>query len=185
MGKPSLLDFGFFQKPSTGGAVTRIDRAGMRHKVEFTFPPTPADTARVFISRIERAKSEGLRIPFLLAGVDQGSPGTPAVNGSGAAGTSLPVKSLTSGYVAREGYWLSVVDSAGVYYLHQVTAEATASGGGTATLSIWPPLRAPLADGNSVILDEPLVEGIVTGDFSWPQPVDGLIEFGFTLEEAA
>lgn len=185
MGEPQLIDFGFFQRPSTGGAVTRIDRAGMRHRVEFTFPPTPADTARIYLSRIERAKSEGIRMPFLLMGVDQSGGGTPVVSGTSAAGTSLPVTGMTPAFVVKEGWWLSVVDADDVSYLHHVTADTTVAGGGTATLPIWPPLRGPLPNAAVIQLTAPIIEGNVVGDFKWPQPVDGLIEFGFSVEEAA
>lgn len=182
---PELIDFGLFQRPATGAKVTRIDRAGSRYRLEVGFPPMQADTARVFISRLLKAKSEGLRLTWPLLGVSQGTPGSPVVNGSGAAGTSLPLRGLTPGYTVKEGYWLTVVDGSGNRYLHNVGANVTANGSGVATVTVTPMLRAALADGATVLLAEPTVDGLVTEVFRWPLPTSRLIEIAFSMEEAA
>ena len=182
--RPQLIDFGIFQRPSTGAAVSRFDRPGNRFAAEFEFPPMPAATAEVFVARLLRAKSEGLRIavPLLRS---QGAPGAAAVvNGSGAGGTSLPVRSIAAGWQAKEGYWLTVQDSAGMRYLHKIAADATPTAG-AATLTITPPLRAPLVDGNPVLLSAPTIEGIVTSVAEWPIEVSGIVRISFSLEEAA
>jgi hypothetical protein len=182
---PRLVDFGIVQRPATGGALTYIDRPGMRMAVQFEYPPMRTETARPFISRLLRAKSEGLRIPLPLAGVLQGSPGTPLVNGGTSAGTSLLVKGLTPGYQFLEGYWLNVVDAGGIYYLHNVAADVAANGSGLATVSVWPPLRADLVDGNTVVIGAPSIEGLVPDPPSWPVPHDLIVQLSFTVEEAA
>lgn len=182
---PRLVDFGIVQRPATGAAVTYIDRPGMRMAVEFEYPPMKTDTARPFISRLLRAKSEGLRIPLPLAGVTQGSPGSPLVNGATSAGTSLLIKGLTPGYQILEGYWLNVVDAGGIYYLHNVAANVTADGSGLATASVWPPLRADLVDNNTVVLAAPSIQGIVPDPPSWPVPHNLIVQFSFSVEESA
>lgn len=182
---PTMLDYGMILRPATGAAPTRINRSGSRFQVHVTYPPMKADTARPFVSRIQQAKINGLRMTYPLLGVSQGSPGTPLVNGSGAAGTSLPIKGLTVGYVIKEGYWLTVVDAAGVHYLHNVTANVTADGSGHATAVVVPALRGVFADGDTVNIAAPDVEGIVTSDAAWSLDTDKLISISFTLEEAA
>lgn len=182
---PTMLDYGMVLRPSTGAAPTRINRTGSRYQIHVGYPPMKADIARAFVSRLQQAKVNGLRITYPLLGVSQGIPGTPLVNGSGAAGTSLPIKGLTVGYVLKEGYWLTVVDSAGVHYLHNVTADVTADGSGLATAVVVPALRAVLVDGNTIIIAAPDVEGIVTSDAAWGLNTDKMISVSFTLEEAA
>lgn len=181
---PTLLDFGFLQRPSTGAAALRVDRPGSRWRLQFSYPVMQADVARPYISRLTAAKTEGLRIAFPLQGVSQGSPGSPVVDGSGAAGTSLPVRGLTPGYVAKEGYWLTIIDGDGVYYLHNVRATVAADSSGEATLSIYPMLRAPVADGDVILLAKPMVEGVIEGDVSWNMELANLISgLTFVLEE--
>jgi hypothetical protein len=143
-------------------------------------------TARLFQARLARAKAEGLRMPWPLLGVPQGAPGAPVVNGSGAAGTGLPLRGLSRGYRVLEGYWLNVTDAGGQIYLHQASARADAAGDGTATLGVWPPLRSVLADGSAVQLAKPEIMGLVTSDVGWELPVNRLISgLTFTVEESA
>lgn len=181
---PSLVDFGFMQTPSTGAAASRINRPGSRWKVDFTLPPVTADRARVLISRLAEGKSQGLRVPFPLQ-VSQGAPGVPTVDGSGAAGTSLPVKGLNAHYTIKEGYWLTLIDGDGVHYLHTNRSAVAADASGEATLTIWPPLRAPMADDDLVLLAKPLVEGLISSEVSWTMTPDRLVALAFTIEEAA
>jgi hypothetical protein len=180
----SLIDFGFQLKPATGAAVTRIDRPGSRYAVEVTFPVMKSDVARVFVSRLQKAVSEGLRIDYPLLGVSQGNPGAPVVDGANPTGTTLPVRGLTPGYQVKEGYWLTLIDADGVLYLHNVTANVRADGDGEATLSIYPMIRAPLADGSTILLGKPQVEGLIE-DIKWTLMLGDFVQLGFVLEEAA
>ncbi len=181
---PALIDFGFILRPSTGAGALRVNRPGSRWLVKFSYPPMRPDVARVFISRLIEAKSAGLRIKYPLQ-VSQGNPGAALVDGGGAAGTSLPVKGLTPHYLAKEGYWLSVTDAAGVKYLHNVRATASADAAGKVTLTIRPPLRAPLVNGDAIELAAPMIEGLVTSDIAWPIVPDQVIDLSFSVEEAA
>jgi hypothetical protein len=182
---PRLIDYGFTMRSPTGGSSLRLDRAGSRFAVEVSYPPMKADKARVFVSRLLEAKSQGLRIEFPLLGVSQGNPGTPVVDGAGQAGKTLSVRGLTPGYVVKEGYWLSIVDADGQHYLHNATAVVTADAGGLASLSITPALRVPFADGAVIHLAKPMIEGLVDGnEWSWQLPVNRLIALAVTIEEA-
>jgi hypothetical protein len=182
-GQPREVDPGFVQR-SVGGALQRVDRAGLKFACEFTLPPMRAETARTFIPRLLRAKSEGIRLPWPLMGVSQGSPGNPEVASGGATGgTTLAVQSATSGYQVKEGYWLNVIDNDGVHCLHTVTADVTLSMG-AGHISVWPPLRADLVAGNLVVLDAPKFEGLVTSEITWPAPYTKIVRLSFEVEEA-
>lgn len=182
---PRLIDFGIVLRPATGAAITRIERPGSRFSAEFSFPPMMPEVARVFVSRLLQAKAEGLRMPFPLLGVSQGLPGSPVVDGAGQSGTTLLVRGFTANYLVREGYWLSIEDADGQHYLHNAVAAVAADATGDASLTIWPPLRVPFADGDAVHLAKPMIEGLVTSEASWPLPVSKRVEVSFTLEEAA
>lgn len=174
------IDYGMFQR---GASTLRVDRAGGRYSLRVSFPPMVADTARKFIARLQRAKSEGLRLDIPLLGVSQGLPGAPVVDGAGQAGKTLNVRGLTPGYVAKEGFWLTIIETDGTPYLHMVAVTGV-SAGGTLAMEIEPALRAPFADGAAIELANPFVEGFIEGDgWSWSVPVERLIALSFPLEE--
>ena len=180
-----MISFDLHARPSTGAAVQTIYRPGSRWAFEFSFPLMKADVARAFTSRLVRAQREGLRMAVPLLGVSQGSPGTPVVDGNYPSGTVLPLKGLTPGYVFGEGYWLTLIDAAGDYYLHQVVGTATVNGAGKATLSVETPIRAPILNDATALVATPMVQGFIES-IAWGMRVDRLVEgIGFTLEEAA
>lgn len=180
------LDYGMFLRSPTGGATLRVDRAGSRFKVAVSYPPMKPDVARQFTARVQRAKREGLRIEFPLLGATQGSPGSPVVDGGDQGGTSLNLRGLTVGYVIEEGYWFTLVADGDLRFLHQVVTGDTVGGDGKATISIEPPLRYPMADGDTVILDAPTVDGFLIDAIGWSYSVDRLVRFGgvIVIEEA-
>lgn len=165
---PALMDFGAMQEPSSGAQAERIDRPGNRYRCNFALPPhRMADQGRVIVSRLIRAKSEGLRVPFQLAGVNQGSPGSPVVDGSGQAGMFIAVRNMTPNHVAKEGYWLSIVEESEgqqQHYLHNLAAVVRADANGMAILPLSEMLRAPFADGAAIHLAKPMIEGALGGD---------------------
>lgn len=179
----SLIDFGVNLRAALGGATVRVNRPGARFRLAVSFPLMTPDVARVFVSRLLRAKFVGLRLPFPLLTETQGSPGNPVVNGSGQAGTSIALRAISPGHVFREGSWLSIVGD-GQHYLHNVTNAVTTDNAGQATVSIVPPLRYPFPDGAAVHVAQPMVDGFVDGDTAdWSIRVDRLVQLGFTLEE--
>ncbi|MFI8667157.1 hypothetical protein ACIGGE_12035 [Qipengyuania sp. NPDC077410] len=170
-------------KPVLGGAMQRVDRPGSRFRIAVSFPPMVAETARIFVSRLLRAKSEGLQIPFPLP-VPQGSPGTPIVDGAIPSGTTLPVRGGQANYRWREGYWLSIEDGSGQHYLHNIAAVGALDANGDGDIPIWPMLRAPFNDGAKVHLARPMIQGLPLGDeTSWVMPVSRLFALAVTIEE--
>lgn len=183
---PRLMDFGGVLRPPLGGEILRVNRLGNRFAASVSLPPIPnADLGRVVVSRLIRAKVEGLRIELPLCGVDQGTPGAPLVNGAGQVGYSLNVDGLTPGYAFGEGYWFSI-EAAGQHYLHNVAAAGMADGTGAATIEFAPALRV-IPENNAVIhLAQPMMEGLVVGDeFAWSYSLAHHVGIEFEIEEAA
>jgi hypothetical protein len=181
---PSLIDYGGILRSAIGGASQSIDRLGSRFKVDLTFPPLADDDGRVFVSRLIRAKREGLRIDYPLLSIDQGLPGLPVVDGAGQVGTSIAVRNLTANYSGKEGFWLSIV-RAGQHYLHNASANFNADATGDAVINIFPAMRVPFLDGDAVHIAKPMIEGIVTGDeIGWQISLAHHIEFSVSIEEA-
>lgn len=184
-GTASLIDFGFFQRGALGAETTRINRKGNRYKIQLTYGPFYAAKGSEFVSDLIAAKTEGLRVPYPLQ-QDQGSAGSPVVDGAGQAGTTLAIRGCTPGYVCRKGYWLSIVDANGRHYLHNVKTGGMADSTGDLSITIRPELRHAFADGATVNLTAPMVEGFVDGDeWAWNLSVSLTIPITFTLEEAA
>ena len=186
----ALMDFGSYQEPSSGAEGQRIDRPGNRYRVSCMISPTViAQAGRIIVSRLIRAKSEGLRVPFQLAGVHQGNPGAPVVDGAGQAGMFLSVRGLTPHYAAKEGFWLSIADeSAGEaqHYLHNVAGGAIADANGVAVLPLSEMLRAPFADGAKVHLAKPMIEGTLVGDeMAWEVSLAHHALLSFEIRESA
>ncbi|MBH9537531.1 hypothetical protein [Novosphingopyxis sp. YJ-S2-01] len=182
---PALLDYGMTLSSPLGTADLRVDRPGSRFRIALQFPPMVPERSRIIVSRLLRAKAEGLRVPYPLF-VSQGLPNAPVVDGAGQAGTTLAVRGLTPNYSFREGWWLSIESATGQHFLHNVAAGGIASSGGSAQLSIWPPLRRPFADGDKVHLGKPMIEGLPEGDeTSWQIPVNGLVAVAVTIREQA
>lgn len=185
---PALLDFGGVQKGATGGAALRIDRNGNRYKVAMTMPVSMGLTGQQIVSRLTQGKTKGLKVEYPLQGVDQGAPGSPVVDGAGQAGAAINLRGMTPGYVAQEGYWLTIHDASGQGYLHQVAAQSPAVGGdGKVRLDIIPALRIDFADGATVEMVAPTIEGLAEGsEMAWSLALGGLVDnLSFTIEEAA
>ena len=188
---PALIDFGGVQRPNSGAGILRIDRPGNRYRASFMLPTKRiAEQGRVIISRLIRAKSEGLRVPYPLGGVNQGLPGSPVVHGAGQTGMAITVRGLTPRYNAKEGFWLSIAEplSGGSvqHYLHNVAGGVIADASGAASIPLSEMLRAPFPDGAAIHLRKPMIEGLVAGDErSWNISVSLMTDIDFEIEEAA
>lgn len=182
----ALVDFGGTIRPVLGGAAQRVNRLGSRYRAIVSLPPLEFETGRTVVSRLIRAKSEGLRLALPGTRGQQGAPGTAVqVDGAVAGGTSLPLKGINPGYSAREGTWLSIVVS-GQHYLYATAAQATADGTGDATVTIAPMLRTALAGNELVHVAAPVIEGFVDGDeLAWELSLANHFGLSFTVEEAA
>tara|TARA_R110000868_G_scaffold100109_1_gene275270 strand:+ start:18762 stop:19355 length:594 start_codon:yes stop_codon:yes gene_type:complete len=181
---PSLVEFGGIIRPATGAEVLNLRRNGNRFRVDMTLAPQTAEARRVAIARLLAAKTEGLRIAYPLQRVNQSGAGTLVVNGGGQGGNAIALRGGTPGFQIREGWWLSIQRSDGRHYLHNVRGDTTIAGGGTVLLPISPNLRYPFADGATINLVMPMIEGLVDGIISWNLQVGGIIDgIGFSIEE--
>lgn len=184
---PALVDFGGVQKGATGGAALRVNRNGNRFRVAMTIPVSMGLPAQRIVSRLVQGMAAGLKVEYPLQGVDQGYPGAPVVDGAGQSGALINLRGLTPHYVAEEGFWLAIHDATGQGYLHQVGAQSFADADGKIALQVQPNLRYPFADGASVELARPTIEGLVEGnEMGWSLALGGLVDnLSFTIEEAA
>lgn len=183
---PALVDRGGVLR---GASALRVNRLGSHYRIAMTLPPLDDDAgARIVVSRLIRAKREGLRVPYPLLSVDQSACGSAVVvDGAGQVGGVLRVRGLPAGAVVREGYWLSVESSSGQHYLHNHGGDVVADGSGRAALLVGDTmLRRAFADGVKVHLVAPMIEGLIDGnEQSWGLSVDHNTAIEFTIEEAA
>jgi len=94
------------------------------------------------------------------------------------------VSGLIPGDVIREGKFFSLV-IAGQRYLHQVTADVTATAG-TVNLPIFPMLRRQPPVGAVLELEAPKIEGFVQGnEQAWNTSRSKYLPFRFTIKERA
>jgi len=115
----------------------------------------------------------------------QGNPGATLVDGDvDAAGETLLIKGATPGYNCKEGYWLSIEDSDGNHYLHNVETGGFANGAGELEITVSPPLRHDFSDGDTVHLGKPMMQGLIAGNqVQWSQSVDRMLPLSFELIE--
>lgn len=177
------IDYGFEQVPPFGGEARRIDRPGNRFQCSFKIARLTGEEARIAIARLIRARREGLRVRLPLLH-PQGDPGPAVVDGADSEGTTLKLRSLLPGVLIKEGYWLSLIDSAGVRYLHNNNNPVSADVTGRAVLTVEPPLRVFPVDGNAVKIAAPEFEGRVTEVIGFEGEPGRLATLdGFTIEE--
>ena len=180
--EPMLLWAGVVQR---GASSLLVERAGSRWRFAFSYPPMQPDKSRTFTGRLARAKRQGVKVTLPLI-VPQGSPGAVVVDGADQTGTTLNVRGMNPGYPAKEGFWLNVVDADGQAYLHQLTETVRAGADGRAALTVEPPLRDFFANGATVELAAPWIEGFVDGEeWGWSVPVNRLVAVAFAVEEYA
>lgn len=158
------LDFSHDVTPPMGGPAQRFGRLGARWSVTFSsLPALGLSDAQSLIATRTTARANGSTVifawpqPAFTAAI-----GVPAVNGAGQLGTSLIVNGLTPGAVLTPGLFFSMLVGTRSY-LSCLTAAATADGGGNATLSIAPMLRASPADATTLNFVAPQIEGFIAG----------------------
>lgn len=181
--QPVMMDFGSFQEPSQGGPLLRINRPGNRFAINVTLPPMDAEQGDIIISRLLRAKTEGLRMVWPLGGKSQSPGGKMTVSGNGQGGTTLNVTGGVPGQPVREGYWASL-EHDGQHYLYNIADNVRVKNDGSAALTLTPPLRT-FANEGDVLNFNPVIEGAVEGDeIGWQISVDLFRSIAFTIKEA-
>lgn len=127
----------------------------------------------------------------LVWAIDQGAlvaanEGTPRVAGTGQLGMTLNVDGLTAGYVIPKDAIITHVSASGRRYCYPIASAVTASGTGTAALSLRIPLRVSPADNDVVKIAAPEVQGKVQGFSGLTRQRrrgDIIPSFTFTLRE--
>lgn len=179
----NLIDFGGNLTPPLGGAEQRINRLGNRWAATITMPPMSSEEARLWVARLTRGVREGVRFKLRQLGVDVGAPGSPTVNGGGQAGTALNITGATPRYALRVGQCLNIV-TGGRRYLYRAYSPVVLGSSGNGTVGIEPPLRAQPANGDSVIIGAPVIEGRIE-PLQWSVPENRLTVLQFTITERA
>lgn len=106
---------------------------------------------------------------FPLQGFQPGAVGEPVVDGAGAAGTTLPIRSAQPNYIFRDGQPFSI-EIDGQHFLYMVDGEQTADASGEVALAITPMLRRQPSDGDACHFGKPLIEGFIMGEeWRWQQ----------------
>lgn len=177
--------FGGVTTPPNGGAEEAIDRMGDRWAFQCVTRPYPAEaTGRQWAAMLTRALKLGGAISIKQPSLVLPSYGSTVVASTTASGKSIPISGGTPGAVIKDGQWVTFVHS-GQRYCDRVAADLTLNGSGAGTLTITNLLRAGLTSGDTVKLSTPEVEGLITGDFGEGWERSRLMQFQFTLSEAA
>lgn len=140
------------------GAIQTVDRGGERWIVDLTFHSlTGAEKAEMaaFLAKLN-GQEHRVTLPNHAENNRGAFGGTPLVNGTSSAGTTLEVKGASTGITnwARAGDWVSY-DS----QLKMVTADANSDGSGLVTLSVIPKIRQTTSD------DDPITTSGGAGTF--------------------
>ncbi|ALJ08229.1 hypothetical protein [Brevundimonas sp. DS20] len=159
-------------------------RMGDRWAMDVNVPAVDAaNCGPGLVADLVRGKKEAVRVPVPEHFPAENYGATPTVNGS-AAGTSLPIKGLTPGVLIRKGKWLNVIYGS-QRFLYQTAAEVTANGSGIATLTLTQMLRRPGVNGHQIILNKPVIEGLIPPGQSWSMGSLPAIGVSFSIEEVA
>lgn len=166
--------------PAFGGDEQELLRKGSRYALTFQMPPMRWTTSMDWDDLMTEGDTVLMKV--FQPGFDTGAPGDPVVDGGGQAGTSLLLTGLTPTYPVRKGQFLSVVTD-GQRFLYRAKAEVVADASGAATVPLRTMLRRSPADGDTVELAEPMIEGFVRDLGEWAVGVDHLVGLQFTVRE--
>lgn len=181
---PMLRNFGGMLTPFKGGPEKPINRIGTRFAVRYQMPEMDGADARSFVSRLLRASQSSALMPWPITDFDPGTPGSPLISASVSGGSAIATKAFAAGYTIAEGQFFSVIHG-GRRYVHMNTGDVTASGAGTAVLSIFPPLRTALSTNDVLEFAQPMIEGAVSpGDtISWEVALELDTAISFIISE--
>jgi hypothetical protein len=167
--------------PTMGGPVQRIARPGDKWNLTVTAQAMSYMQAVAIVSALVQGTANKVLSPVPQPGMTIGSPGSPVLVSG--AGTSIGVSGFSSGYSIHNGQIFSLVH-AGIRYLHQVTADATATGG-SATLSIFPMLKIVPSAGDVLEFSPPKIEGFLDSPTQgWSVGIVQTVGLTFSITEA-
>ena len=145
------------------GEVQTRELPGARWTAAFTWRNrgrADADLLMAWLAQL-RGQANRARVPVYDRPSPRGTWGGSPVTGTVTSTTSIPVTGFSAGATVKAGDLFNVGSNG---QLVMVVADATASGGGTATLTIEPPLRALPAVGVALISSNPVIPQMVLAD---------------------
>lgn len=166
-----------------GSSTVRIERLGNKFRFEIVMPPMDRPEAEDWLGALLSGlgTSVSLQWPQPLGGV--GAPGAPVVNGAGQAGMLLNLRGFNPAYFLRRGQGVSLLSGSQRQFLIP-QALATAGVGGLMTLSFWPMLRFSPADGATLEVVQPVMQGLLGGNsVRWKLDVAMNEGLSFTITE--
>lgn len=180
---PSLLSYVSDLNGPLGGPTQRLLRLGDRWKVDVVLAPLERGDADAWLAILMAAARDTAVLTWPQPDDGVGNPGAPVVDGAGQAGMTINLRGLTPGYNLNVGQMFSLI-SGGRRYVHMVTALSVANGSGMASVAITPMLRAQPADGDTVEVVQPNIEGLIaTESLNLPYGAGGMTQVKFTLTE--
>lgn len=186
---PYFLDQGGWQTPENGGGnAIRLDRLGDRHGLTVRMPPMKFNDAaglahaRVWIQRLKRGMSEGVRMKFPQP--DYVPPLGTITTGVAAAQAVLVPFTGAPAVTIPEGIFCTLWDvETGQGYLHSVSTELVVGGGGAGTLSVHPRLRRSFS-ADQIRFGPPSIEGRLIGNQQdWTLEMSRTVGLEFQIEE--
>lgn len=168
---PDVFDFGLTSNTMThrsplSQAVQTVEMPGARWRFSFTMNDLEeADTAQL---QAFLAKLRGQAGRFYMYNMARPTPrgaatGTPKVNGASQTGTAL----ITDGWAISQIGILKAGDFFGVNgELKMCVADCNSDGGGNATITFEPPLRASPAENADISVSSPTATFMLTADDS-------------------
>jgi hypothetical protein len=183
--EPALVDYGTLLTPTLGGPVQRIERMGNRWRISVTMPPMVNDgLKREWLSALVRGKQEGARMEFPLMGFTPLPAGTPVVDGASQSGRTLSIEGATANLVVRDGQFFSI-ETGGQHYLYMNVGQTILDGTGAGDLTIEPMLRVSPADGDTIHMAKPMIEGFIRGEEQmWQISLGNILGLAFDLVES-
>lgn len=151
------------QRSGTGGSLTPLRRTGDHWAVEIAPGVLGTLCGRRLLADIVRGVGERIRVPIPQPGLDTGAPGSPVVDGAGQAGSTLALKNVTPHYAFQKGQFVTVETAEGAS-AHLIDTDAVADAAGGVTISFWPMMWLEPADGDSVEVSDPYLEGLIVDE---------------------
>lgn len=153
------------QKSGTGGSLTGLNRAGDHWAVEVDPGVLGVACGRELLADIVQGTSQRIRVPLPMPlSAESGlAIGAPVVVGDEQAGSQLAITGMTPNMFIRKG-WFFTLETADGASAHIVTAEVVADADGAVTVSFWPMLWLPPADGDRLEFEAPYLDGLIVDE---------------------
>ncbi|MEH6697197.1 MAG: hypothetical protein V7672_00715 [Brevundimonas sp.] len=167
--------------PEYGGPLQRRNRMGARYRARCRVAPQYYEDAQEWADIDD--ETETCVLPILQPNIDTSKIGNGLINGSGIAGSSLPVDGLIANGFIRKNQWLTITTD-GRRYCYRVKSAVVVGADTSVTIPLRTMMRVPHADGDLVELVAPSMEGFVTVDpESWAPDEHQMCHIAFTITE--